>query len=298
MDSDRLFPSGFGGKARATGWIALVSGIVLLVQVWQRAAEQELRGRLAVPAAAPATLQDTVFSRTFALDPRSAFGVAGAEAGGWKPWQFATSLFLQAGIPAFLLAVAALLLIAPEMERLLGTGKFLGLFLVCGGGSAVVEGLLGLSFPAPSGAASRGFGFLGAVSGALTAFGILFPEGLWLPGPFLPVRRAFVLGLAWVAAYLALFFAQGRDPVVFATLAGMPLAWVYVRADGWLGQLLLRVSLRMQEREFEQDQEMRRRLDDLLVKLRRSGYDSLTRKEKSFLRFASRRARGSRARER
>ena len=293
MDSESYVPSSFGGRARAVRWIVFASAIAVLFQIWQAEAE---RPRMGPPGPLP-SIQRTTFSRTFALDPKAAFPFAsGRPVLETKAWQPVTSIFLHPSLVAFLLSALALLRIAPEVERTLGTGKFLGLFLLCAAGGAIAQGIsssLGVVPPAAR-AFPRAFGCLGALSGALFAFGILFPEGLWLSGPVLPFRRIFVYGAAWFAAYVSAYFAMGRDPAVMTTLVGMPIAWVYIRADDWMSRLLLRISIRIQEREFEEEQGLRLRLDGLLDKLRRHGMDSLTRKEKAFLQFASRRLNNSR----
>ena len=170
-------------------------------------------------------------------------------------------------------------------------------------------------------------GASGACYGVLLAFGMLFPnERIMLLLPPIPMKaKYFVAGYAAIELISA--YASNDNVTHFAHLGGMLFGWLLLRywrtsrnrrpaANGWTRwnepprtpSLWERITSRLRNRRTEQpgnarhtatrqndyDYNIRRRqeeqrMDELLDKIRQSGYDSLTQEEKQELFRISRR---------
>ena len=170
-------------------------------------------------------------------------------------------------------------------------------------------------------------GASGACYGDLLAFGMLFPnERIMLLLPPIPMKaKYFVAGYAAIELISA--YASNDNVAHFAHLGGMLFGWLLLRywrtsrnrrpaANGWTRwnepprtpSLWERITSRLRNRRTEQpgnarhtatrqndyDYNIRRRqeeqrMDELLDKIRQSGYDSLTQEEKQELFRISRR---------
>ena len=170
-------------------------------------------------------------------------------------------------------------------------------------------------------------GASGACYGVLLAFGMLFPnERIMLLLPPIPMKaKYFVAGYAAIELISA--YASNDNVAHFAHLGGMLFGWLLLRywrtsrnrrpaANGWTRwnetprtpSLWERITFRLRNRRTEQpgnarhtatrqndyDYNIRRRqeeqrMDELLDKIRQSGYDSLTQEEKQELFRISRR---------
>ncbi|MCI7273703.1 rhomboid family intramembrane serine protease [bacterium] len=170
-------------------------------------------------------------------------------------------------------------------------------------------------------------GASGACYGVLLAFGMLFPnERIMLLLPPIPMKaKYFVAGYAAIELISA--YASNDNVAHFAHLGGMLFGWLLLRywrtsrnrrpaANGWTRwnepprtpSLWERITSRLRNRRTEQpgnarhtatrqndyDYNIRRRqeeqrMDELLDKIRQSGYDSLTQEEKQELFRISRR---------
>ena len=164
-------------------------------------------------------------------------------------------------------------------------------------------------------------GASGACYGVLLAFGMLFPnERIMLLLPPIPMKaKYFVAGYAAIELISA--YASNDNVAHFAHLGGMLFGWLLLRywrtsrnrrpaANGWTRwnepprtpSLWERITSRLRNRRTEQpgnarhtatrqndyDYNIRRRqeeqrMDELLDKIRQSGYDSLTQEEKQEL---------------
>lgn len=174
-------------------------------------------------------LGDDVIAR-FALWPVGRFTVPELHyVVGFHVWQLVTSAFLHANLAHLFLNMFALHMFGREVERELGSARFLGLYVAAVLTAALVQ-LLVVSAnasdpPYPTVGAS------GGVFGVLLAFGMLFP------------RRTVVLLIppipmpAWllVAAYALIELANGvlgtsAGVAHFAHLGGMLGAWLVVRS--------------------------------------------------------------------
>jgi membrane associated rhomboid family serine protease len=140
-------------------------------------------------------------------------------------WQLVTYQFLHANELHILMNMVGLWFVGRELEPVVGTGRFVALYL----GGGVVAGLAQMLFSPGSGAL---IGASGSVFAVLLAFTMLFPS---LPITalvvFVPVNmRARTLGLLAVTASVV-FWISGREPGIghLAHLGGSLAGWIFGR---------------------------------------------------------------------
>jgi len=154
---------------------------------------------------------------TFALSP------AGLREGAL--WQLVTYQFLHANELHILMNMVGLWFVGRELERVVGTGRFVALYL----GGGVVAGLAQMLFSAGG---EPLIGASGSVFAVLLAFTTLFPsQPITALIVFVPVNmRARTLGLLAVTASVV-FWISGLDPGVghLAHLGGSLAGWGFGR---------------------------------------------------------------------
>lgn len=120
-----------------------------------------------------------------------------------RPWGAVTSIFLHSGISHLFFNMLALFFFGPVLERRVGSGRFLGLYL----GSGIIAGLAQvLVFPG-----SAVLGASGAIFGVLGTLAILTPD-LIVYLYFVPLRMAYAV---------VLFAALDLYPVLLNTADGI-----------------------------------------------------------------------------
>jgi len=137
----------------------------------------------------------------------------------FEPWQLLTYGFLHGSLTHLLFNMLALYMVGGDIERLLGSRRFLTYYLVCVIGAAVAQ-LLVLGTvnrpPVPTVGAS------GGVFGLLLAFGMAFPHRkLMLLFPPIPMPAwLFVTLYGLLELYLGVT-GSGQGVAHFAHLGGM-----------------------------------------------------------------------------
>lgn len=228
---------------------------------------------------------------TFGLVPEAVVGQ-------FKLWQLVTYLFLHGGFWHIIMNMFALWMFGVPLERQWGYDAFMKFYFVVGVAAGIVTWLAMTGSPHPT------IGASGAIMGLLVAFAMLYPDTPILLGFFLPVpAKVFVLIYAVMEFLSARQFAS--DGIGHIThLAGMAVAFVYLKADWrpraaverWRRKLKARSRrLRVVEpparrpRPAEPAGEWDAELDAILDKISREGIDSLTEAELRKLRERSRR---------
>ena len=164
-----------------------------------------------------------------------ALSLAGLAEGRW--WQFLTHAFLHGGTPSLALNVfhlavnmAGLWFVGRVVERVMGTGRFVALYLV----SAMAGGLAQVVL---TGGAVPLIGASGAVCGVLLAFTTMFPEARRVALLFfvipIPLRTKY---LGWAVTGSSLFFLlTGWLPGVghAAHLGGCVAGYLFARLAGY-----------------------------------------------------------------
>jgi membrane associated rhomboid family serine protease len=225
--------------------------------------------------------------QTFGLVPKAILG-------DFKIWQLVTYLFLHGGFWHIIMNMFALWMFGVPIERQWGYDAFMKFYFTTGIGAGVATWLFTFGSATPT------IGASGAVMGVLVAFAMLYPNTPILLGFFLPVpARIFVIIYAVMEFLSARNFSS--DGIGHIThLAGMGIAFVYLKADWrpaaaieqWRRKMRIRSSRLKVVRparparptEGSRDAEV----DAILDKISKEGIDSLTEAELKKLRQRSR----------
>lgn len=141
-------------------------------------------------------------------------------------WQLLTYAFFHAGLMHLLFNLLALWMFSGEIERVMGSRRFVLFYLACALGAGVATALLRWNSPHPT------LGASGAVYGVLLAYGLLFPDRILYLYFIVPVRARIVVA---VFALIELFLSATatRDGIAHLThLGGMLTAWLWLRGAG------------------------------------------------------------------
>lgn len=245
------------------------------------------------------------FYQAFALWPIGAgFGI----------WQLFTYMFIHAGFTHILFNMLALWMFGMELEHVFGSRKFLTYYLLCGFGGGLANLLIAPMFTT----VGPTVGASGAIFGVLLAFGMMFPNRPIYIYFLLPIRAKY-----FVVMYMALeLFSVGSvDGIAhFAHLGGALVGFLYLIADGYrfgspytsnrmdnifssfskftqtpkrqddYGEVSDATVYEMkndQQNEIQQHQQHQQQIDEILDKISKNGYQSLTDEEKRILFEAS-----------
>ena len=234
-------------------------------------------------------------------------------------YQLFTYMFLHGGFTHLFFNMFALWMFGRVMENVWGPHKFLIYYIVCGIGAALMQELISLITMSPS----FTIGASGSVYGILLAFGMTFPnERIFIFPIPVPIKaKWFVIGYAALELYSSI--SSTMDGVAHvAHLGGMLfglLLILYWRhhpgSDARFSQNRGYEFFENMKRSFEsrkrqqptsnnqrptggtrdadmeynaRKQQRQAEVDAILDKIRKSGYDSLTKEEKKRLFEASR----------
>jgi len=230
----------------------------------------------------------------FAMNPTEVFAFPP------RLWQLVTYMFLHGGVGHLLGNMLGLFFFAGDVERELGTKRFLSFYFACGVAGALLSSVL--DFHALLIGASAG------VLGILVAFAIFYPDAivyLWLL-IFIPMRVKY-LAIGYAIITLLLAMEGGREGGIahWGHVGGMVYAftylWVLPRL-GWRLRLpawpsLARWAERRQAakglRRGRERARVQEELDRILAKVHQEGLGSLTDAERQFLQKVSKRYRDS-----
>ena len=210
-------------------------------------------------------------------------------------WQLLTYMFMHGGFAHILFNMFALWLFGTEIENYWGTKEFTAYYFICGVGAALINLMTTIGSPFPTVGAS------GAVFGILLAFGMMFPNRYIFLYFLFPIKaKYFVAGYAALELLMGInnsTMGSGSNIAHFAHIGGMVVGFAYIkfRQQGWSladwlekafpkkdggenGPKLYRkngVSSNADVSETE--------IDEILDKISRQGYESLTKEEKTKL---------------
>ncbi|MGH7700003.1 MAG: rhomboid family intramembrane serine protease [Gemmatimonadales bacterium] len=252
-------------------------------------------------------LQVTIFAGdwfvvAFGFDPLAALD---------RPWTFLTYLFLHGGLLHLAFNLLVLFIFGAPVEERLGSGAFIGYYLLCGLGGAALSYALAQVMQV-----GLTIGASGAVYGVLLAFAWFWPD-----------QRIFVfplpepIAVKWVVVFLVALslilarFGGGDGVAHLAHLGGFGAGFLYLKTQDWrLGRAertLRRVSepgvlvhqagqaVRRSAAREVRDRPAARppnrpqaEIDRVLDKISAGGMASLTPAERKFLTEMSRKMRG------
>lgn len=202
-----------------------------------------------------------------------------------QPWRLISYQFLHAPDYVFHIFVnmLGLFFLGPTLERHWGSRKFLPFYLGCGvAGGLFYLLLVAVKFLTPG----VMVGASGAILGMLAACAILFPQFVVILFIFpVPIRLA-AIGLT--AVYLLILITKGGNAGGHAAhLAGMAAGAAYVYSQSWRHKYTPKIRTRRWEKQVTAQRDLQAEVDHILKKVHDSGIQSLTRKEKSTLKEAT-----------
>jgi membrane associated rhomboid family serine protease len=230
---------------------------------------------------------------------------------GFLPWQLFTYMFIHAGFMHIFFNMLALWMFGMQLENTMGSRKFLLFYLLCGIGGGLTNLLVAPLFTA----VGPTVGASGAIYCVLLAFGMLFPDQLIFIYFFIPLKAKY-----FVIIYMAIeiFSVSSSDGVAhFAHLGGALVGFLFLLSDGYqLGASFRRPRSNVFNSPFTRRSsssssdsftnvsdahvydirdhqasgeaiELQKRIDEILDKINKGGYQSLTEEEKRLLFEAS-----------
>jgi membrane associated rhomboid family serine protease len=231
---------------------------------------------------------------------------------GFLPWQLITYLFMHGGFFHLFFNMFILWMFGMELENMWGSKKFFTFYLVCGIGAGLIHLVVGPLF---AGVALT-IGASGAVYGILLAFAMMFPDRMIFLYFLFPVKAKYFVGFLIIFG-LFMGISGTQDGIAhFAHLGGALVAFLYIMAERdriplkqWFSGFKRKRSsdnlryhkggiedaryydIREEQRNRDQkksepeiDQE---RIDAILDKISKTGYQNLTEEEKRILFEAS-----------
>lgn len=230
---------------------------------------------------------------------------------GFEVWQLFTYMFMHAGFSHLFFNMLALWMFGMELENTWGSRKFLTYYLVCGLGAGLANLLIAPLFTT----VGPTIGASGAIYGVLLAFGLIFPDRLIFIYFFVPLKAKYFVILYMVIEFVSVSNTDGIAH--FAHLGGAIVGLIYLLADGFRfswpqsqrtsrttnlfsGWTAPRRSTREYEnvseaqvydikdyQRKEEAQVTQQRIDEILDKISKAGYQSLSDEEKKMLFEAS-----------
>jgi membrane associated rhomboid family serine protease len=198
-------------------------------------------------------------------------------------WRVITYQFLHASFMHIFMNMLGLYFLGPTLEKYWGTRKFLPFYLGCGAaGGLFYIFLVAVNFLPPG----QMVGASGAILGLLAACAILFPHFVIFIYFFpLPIRIAALGLIIW---YLVAIISKGINAGGNAAhLAGMAVGALYVWSQPFRSQLKMKIRASRWQKQMEEQQKLQSEVDRILQKVHDSGLHSLSRKEKSMLKKAT-----------
>ncbi len=224
-------------------------------------------------------------------------------------WQLFTYMFMHGGFMHLLFNMFALWMFGMELENNWGSKRFLIYYLLCGIGAGISNLFIGPLF----GQGGPTVGASGAVYGILLAYGMIFPNRSIYLYFFIPIKAKFFVllfmglelfaGITGTQDGIAHFAHLGGAAVGFILLMmdrrreGIENWWhhfrnLYVKSDKYSVPANKKSGQMSDARFFDIDQEkekkeLQERVDEILDKVSREGYQNLTEEEKRILFEAS-----------
>ncbi len=208
--------------------------------------------------------------------------------GNFEIWQPFTYLFLHGGFGHLFFNMLALWMFGVEIENYWGTKHFTIYYFTCGVGAGILNMIF--THDAPT------IGASGAVYGVLLAFGMMFPDRYIYIYFLLPIKAKFLVAIYIVLEFFASLGSSGSNVAHFAHLGGMLIGFIYIKimqgelpVQGWLERTFASKPSYPSSTRPSSARSKQERIDEILDKISRYGYESLTSEEKRELLEASKR---------
>jgi Uncharacterized membrane protein (homolog of Drosophila rhomboid) len=203
-------------------------------------------------------------------------------------WQFVTYMFLHSISSPWHLIFNMLVLwmFGSEVERAMGTRKFLYMYFTAG----IFAGIFCCLFTPDSPI----IGASGAIFAVEVAFAMFFPNTTVIFYIF-PIKAKYLVMIFAGITVISCIMPASGSTAHFAHLGGLIYGFLFIRYEPRFSSFLLSWQNQQQKKEYQKDEDVKRQVDILLDKVNLSGMKSLTRRERNFLRSASKRYRKTRS---
>lgn len=258
------------------------------------------------------------FFRLFALQPIfQTVQIKSAFIGPFMPWQLISYMFLHADFTHIFFNMFALWMFGMELENLWGAKKFLIYYTICGLGAALANLLIAPLFST----VGPTVGASGSIYGVLVAFGYLFPNRQIYIYFLIPIKAKYLVVLYMALEVFAVASQSESGIAHFAHLGGAVVGIIYLlitsrhrlslfntfKSDstGFFGnnnktqykppvysepkEKVYNAEYKdIEQKDYKNEIDIRQKeiqdkIDEVLDKLSKSGYQSLTDEEKRIL---------------
>jgi membrane associated rhomboid family serine protease len=140
-------------------------------------------------------------------------------------WQVFTYMFLHQGVWHLLFNMLTLWMFGTQIERDMGTRRFLKYYFYCGiaaGVCVLIVNMLIGDWTTPT------IGASGAIFGVLVAFGVLYPNQTVLMNFLFPIKAKYMV-MIYAAIELLVTFGPNTGVSTVAHLGGMAFGYVYLK---------------------------------------------------------------------
>ena len=199
-------------------------------------------------------------------------------------WQFVTYMFLHSVSDPWhiIFNMLVLWMFGSEVEKAMGTRRFLTMYFTAG----IFAGIFGCLFT-PN---NPILGASGAIFAVEIAFAMFYPNATIIFFVF-PIKAKYLVTIFAGITVFNCLMPTGGNVAHFAHLGGLLYGFLFIRYEPRFTNFIISRQNQQKENEYRKEEEVRRVVDALLDKVNRTGMKSLTRRERSYLKNASKRYR-------
>jgi membrane associated rhomboid family serine protease len=208
----------------------------------------------------------------------------------FKLWQIATYQFLHGGFYHLFVNMFVLWMFGRDLELFWGKSKFLKYYFITAIGSGIVTFLLSINSSIPV------IGASGAIYGILLAYGLLYPNRKVYVYFLFPIKIKYFVALITFIAFTSSFNQSSAGISHITHLSGILIGYVYLRRNNlkqtlnfsWFSKNIIQIKKRKsnQQDTVVDNTLYQRRLNEILEKLAKNGWDGLTESEMKILNSA------------
>ena len=199
-------------------------------------------------------------------------------------WQLVTYMFLHSVSDPWhiIFNMLVLWMFGSEVERAMGTRRFLTMYFTAG----IFAGIFGCLFT-PN---NPILGASGAIFAVEIAFAMFYPNATIIFFVF-PIKAKYLVTIFAGITVFNCLMPTGGNVAHFAHLGGLLYGFLFIRYEPRFTNFIISWQNQQKENEYRKEEEVRKVVDALLDKVNRTGMKSLTRRERSYLKNASKRYR-------
>ncbi len=199
-------------------------------------------------------------------------------------WQLVTYMFLHSVSDPWhiIFNMLVLWMFGSEVEKAMGTRRFLTMYFTAG----IFAGIFGCLFT-PN---NPILGASGAIFAVEIAFAMFYPNATIIFFVF-PIKAKYLVTIFAGITVFNCLMPTGGNVAHFAHLGGLLYGFLFIRYEPRFTNFIISWQNQQKENEYRKEEEVRKVVDALLDKVNRTGMKGLTRRERSYLKNASKRYR-------